>query len=49
MIFCSGFLGMDPVTGNLVDDTIEGQTKKIFENMKAVLEYISNIIKRKSF
>jgi hypothetical protein len=38
MIFTSGFLGMDPVTGNLVSDEITSQTKQALENLKNLLE-----------
>jgi 2-iminobutanoate/2-iminopropanoate deaminase len=37
MIFCSGQLGIDPLTGKLCDDSIEKQTEQIFKNMKEVL------------
>lgn len=35
-VFCSGQIGIDPKTGNLVEG-IENQTKQIIENLKAVL------------
>jgi 2-iminobutanoate/2-iminopropanoate deaminase len=37
-IFCSGQIGLHPQSGELVDDTIEGQTKQILLNLQAVLE-----------
>jgi len=37
LIFCSGQIGIDPKTGNLVDG-IENQTKQILENLKNILE-----------
>ena len=36
LVFCSGQIGLDPETGNLVDG-IENQTKQVMENIKAVL------------
>jgi 2-iminobutanoate/2-iminopropanoate deaminase len=38
LLFCSGQLGINPDTGKLVDETIEGQAKQIFKNMRAVLD-----------
>lgn len=35
-VFCSGQIGIDPKTGELVNG-IENQTKQIIENLKAVL------------
>src|SRR5438105_1277226 len=35
-IFCSGQIGTDPKTGNLVEG-IENQTKQVMENLKSVL------------
>jgi 2-iminobutanoate/2-iminopropanoate deaminase len=37
-IFCSGQLGINPETGKLVDDTIEGQAVQVLKNIRAVLE-----------
>jgi len=37
LIFCSGQIGIDPSVGSLVEG-IEGQTKQVLENLKAVLE-----------
>lgn len=36
-VFCSGQIGIDPKTGELVDG-LEKQAKQIFKNIKAVLE-----------
>lgn len=48
-IYTSGQLGMDPSTGSLVDETIEGQTEQAMKNIKAILEEnnsrMTNIIK----
>ncbi len=38
MLFTSGQIPIDPATGNLVDGGIEEQTKRVCENLKAVLE-----------
>lgn len=36
-LFTSGQIAINPVTGNLVTNTIEDETKQVMENMKAVL------------
>ncbi len=38
MLFTSGQIPIDPATGNLVEGGIEEQTKRVCENIKAVLE-----------
>jgi 2-iminobutanoate/2-iminopropanoate deaminase len=37
MLFASGQIGLDPATGQLVPGGIAEQTKRVFENIKAVL------------
>lgn len=37
-LYTSGQIALDPVTGDLVMDSIEVETKKVMENMTAVLE-----------
>ena len=37
VVYCSGQLGLDPATGNLVEG-LEAQVDMIFSNIKAVLE-----------
>lgn len=37
MLFASGQIGLDPATGQIVDGGIVEQTKRVFENIKAVL------------
>ncbi|CCF37462.1 endoribonuclease L-PSP [Colletotrichum higginsianum] len=36
-IFCSGQVGTDPETGNLVEGTIQDRTRRILTNIQAVL------------
>jgi len=36
-LYTSGQIPIDPKTGELVQDTIEAETKQVMENMKAVL------------
>jgi 2-iminobutanoate/2-iminopropanoate deaminase len=38
MVFCSGQIPLDPVTGQIVEGGIEAQTERVLENLKAVLE-----------
>jgi 2-iminobutanoate/2-iminopropanoate deaminase len=37
MLFTSGQIAIDPNTGDLVVDDIESETKRVMENLKAVL------------
>jgi 2-iminobutanoate/2-iminopropanoate deaminase len=37
MLFASGQVGLDPTTGQIVDGGVVEQTKRVFENIKAVL------------
>ena len=37
-LFVSGQVPIDPTTGKLVDDGIEGQTRQAFENVGAILK-----------
>jgi len=36
-LFCSGQIGLDPATGALVDGGVVAETKRVFENLRAVL------------
>ncbi len=36
-VFTSGQIALEPVTGNLVDGGIAAQTRRVMENLKAVL------------
>lgn len=48
-IFCSGQIAIDPSTNEFIGGSIEEQTKRVFENVKAVLEEsdssLENILK----
>ncbi len=35
-VFLSGQIGLDPATGKLVEDGIEAETRRAFENLRAV-------------
>ena len=37
ILFCSGQVGFDPVTGNVVDGGIDAQTRRVLGNVEAVL------------
>lgn len=43
-IFCSGQIGIDPKTGNLVDG-FENQVRQILSNLKAILEKAGSDLK----
>lgn len=52
-LFTSGQIALDPVTGELVLDSVEAETKQVMENLKAVLEEANmtfeNIVKTSIF
>ena len=37
MLFCSGQIGLDPATGQLVSPDVAGQTRRALDNLGAVL------------
>jgi 2-iminobutanoate/2-iminopropanoate deaminase len=37
-VYLSGQLGLDPVTGDLIETSFEDQVRQAFQNMKAVIE-----------
>ena len=37
LLFCSGQIALDPLTGQISAADIEGQTRRVMENIKAVL------------
>ncbi len=37
-VFCSGQIPIDPATGNLINGTIEEETRQVLKNLGAVLE-----------
>ena len=38
LVFTSGQIAIDPATGNVEADTIEGQTEQVMQNLKNLLE-----------
>jgi 2-iminobutanoate/2-iminopropanoate deaminase len=38
LVFCSGQVGLDPATGELVPGGIEAQTERVLRNLEAVLD-----------
>ncbi len=38
MIFTAGQIAIDPATGNIVDGGIQVQTRRVMENLKAILK-----------
>jgi 2-iminobutanoate/2-iminopropanoate deaminase len=38
LVFCSGQLGLDPATGELVDGGVEAQAERALRNLTAVLD-----------
>jgi len=52
-VFLSGQTGLDPLTGNLAEGGLEGQTRQCLENLKSILEdnglEMANIVKTTVF
>ena len=38
MIYCSGCLGLDPTTKKMVEGGVQAETRRVLDNMKAILE-----------
>ncbi|MSP24870.1 MAG: RidA family protein [Myxococcales bacterium] len=38
LVFCSGQIALDPMTGQLVDGDVEAQARQVMSNLGAVLE-----------
>lgn len=38
LLFCSGQIALDPVSGQIVGDTVEKQTAQVMTNVKGLLE-----------
>ena len=53
MVYCSGQIGLDPATGQLVEGDVRAQTQRALQNLTAVLESagssLSNIVKTTVF
>ena len=52
-LYTSGQIALDPKTGELIQDSIEAETKQVMENMKAVLSAaemtFENVVKTSIF
>ena len=53
LLFVSGQIALDPRTAEIVDGGIEGQTKQVLENLKAIIEEagmtLQNVLKCSCF
>jgi len=38
LLFCAGQIPLDPATGNIVTGDIKAQTRRVLENVKAILD-----------
>lgn len=45
-VYTSGQIALEPATGNLVDGGIAGQTRRVLENLKAVLDAAGSSLDR---
>ena len=52
-VFCSGQLGLDPATGNLVEGGVEAETRQALTNLSAILQGagsgLENVVKTTVF
>ena len=52
-LFCSGQIALDPTSGQLAATDVEGQTRRVLENLKAVVEAgggkLENVVKTTIF
>ena len=46
LIFCSGMLAIDPQTGEREHGTVTSETRRIFENLKLILESAGSSLDR---
>lgn len=46
LIFCSGMVAIDPETGERLHGTVTSETRRIFENLKLVLESAGSSLDR---
>ena len=53
LLFVSGQIALDPKTGEIIDGDIEVQTKRVLENLKAIIEEagmtLKNVLKCSCF
>src|SRR5215467_263303 len=53
LLFCAGQIPLDPATGNLIGGDIQVQTRRVLENVKAILEdqklTFANVVKSTVF
>ncbi len=45
-VYCAGQAGLDPATGNLVQGGIEAETRRVLQNLAAVLEAAGSSMKQ---
>src|SRR5882724_7330039 len=53
MIFCSGQIPLDPATGDLIEGDVDAQTRRVLDNLSAVLAAagasLANVVKTTIF
>lgn len=46
LVFCSGQIPLDPATGEIIKGTIEDETRRVMDNLSAVLEAAGTLLTR---
>src|SRR5216684_6404075 len=53
LVFCSGQIGLDPASGKLVEGGIEPETRRVLDNLRAILSAaglsLNNVVKTTIF
>jgi 2-iminobutanoate/2-iminopropanoate deaminase len=53
LLFCAGQIPLDPATGNLIEGDIRGETDRVLQNVRAILEdqglTFANVVKSTVF
>ena len=46
LVFCSGQIPLDPASGEIIKGTIEDETRRVMDNLSAVLEAAGTLLTR---
>lgn len=45
-VYCAGQIGLDPLSGKVVEGGVEAETKQVLQNLKAVLEGVGSSVEK---